>query len=42
MYNFYFGHSFIWENKSKFVHKTYISLLVYETIREMFKICEQC
>ena len=34
MYNLYFEYFFIWQNKSKFVHKTYISLVVYETTRE--------
>jgi hypothetical protein len=42
MYNLYFEHFFIWQNKSKFVHKTYISLVVYETTREMYKICAYC
>jgi hypothetical protein len=30
MYNLYFEHFFIWQNKNKFVHKTYISLVVYD------------
>jgi hypothetical protein len=37
MYNLYFEHFFIWKNK-KFVHKIYISLVVYETTREVYKI----
>jgi hypothetical protein len=39
MYNLYFGHFFIWQNKSKFVYKI-ISLVVYEIAREIYKICE--
>jgi hypothetical protein len=41
MYTVYFGHFFIWQNKIKFIHKIYISLVVYETTREIYKICEQ-
>jgi hypothetical protein len=39
MYNLYFEHFFIWQNKSKFVHKTYISPVVYETTRDVLDLC---
>jgi hypothetical protein len=39
MYNLYIVRFFIWQNKSKFIHKTYTSLVFYET-KEMYKICE--
>jgi hypothetical protein len=35
MYNLYFDHIFIWQNKNKFVHKTYVSLVIYETTRDI-------
>jgi hypothetical protein len=34
MHNFCFGYFLIWILKSKFVHKTYISFIVYETTSE--------
>jgi hypothetical protein len=41
IYNFYFGHFFIWESGSNIVHKNlHISLIIYETIREICKIYE--
>jgi hypothetical protein len=42
IYNFYFGHFFIRQSGSNIVHKIYISLIVYETIRVMCKIYGQC
>ena len=43
IYNFYFGHFFIWQilstHYSLILH---ISHIVYKTLREMCHICEQC
>jgi hypothetical protein len=35
IYNFYFGHLFIQHSDSKIVHKIYISLIVYEIMRDI-------
>jgi hypothetical protein len=38
MYNLYFDHFFIIQNKNNIFYKTYISLIVYKTKREMYII----